>query len=81
MSKIEHDNDASPADFVAGWDKYLHELMPIVGFAVMGLTNLGEHPVQSTRMAEVLAAPRVRPRRWHRDTARLETRLRTRSPS
>jgi alkylmercury lyase len=54
MSTIEHDNDASLAGFLAGWSKQLHDRVPVAGFAVIGLTNLGEHPVQSTRLAEVL---------------------------
>jgi alkylmercury lyase len=54
MSTTEHDNDASLADFLAGWSKQLHEWLPVAGFAVMGLTNFGEHPVESTRLAEVL---------------------------
>ena len=55
MSNIEHDNDASLADFIAGWSKRLQESEVLAaGFAVMGLTNLGERPVLSVRLAEVL---------------------------
>jgi alkylmercury lyase len=54
MRDIETDSGASLAGFLAGWDRQLHELVPTVGFAVMGLTNFGEHPVSSTRLAEVL---------------------------
>jgi alkylmercury lyase len=56
MSTIEHD-DASLAGFLAGWGKQLHERLPVAGLAVIGLTNFGEHPVQSTRLAEVLGRP------------------------
>jgi alkylmercury lyase len=52
MSSIKHGNDAGLAGFVAERDK------PItVTYAVIGLTNFGEHPVQSTRLAEVLGRP------------------------
>jgi len=55
MSNIEHDNDASLADFIAGWSKRLQESEVLAaGFAVMGLTNFGERPVLSVRLAEVL---------------------------
>jgi hypothetical protein len=56
MSTIEHD-DASLADFLAGWSRQLHERLPVAPLAVIGLTNFGEHPVQSTRLAEVLGRP------------------------
>ena len=59
MSTIGHDTDASLADFLAGWDKRYREAeqMP-VGFAVwVALTNFGERPVQSTRLAEILGRP------------------------
>jgi len=58
MSTIEHGNDAGLADFLAGWDKSLHnaEHLPVM-FAVMGLTNFGEKPVPSLRLAEVLGRP------------------------
>ena len=59
MSTIGHDTDASLADFLARWDKRYREAeqMP-VGFAVwVALTNFGERPVQSTRLAEILGRP------------------------
>src|SRR5262249_52456322 len=58
MSTIEHGNDAGLADFLAGWDKSLHKAghLPVM-FAVMGLTNFGEKPVPSLRLAEVLGRP------------------------
>jgi len=57
MPSTGHGNYAGLADFLAGWSKQLHERLPVTGFAVIGLTNFGEHPVQSTRLAEVLGRP------------------------
>src|SRR5262249_35363217 len=55
MSAIDHDNDASLAGFLAGWDIRLQENEQLpVGVAVLVLTNFGERPVPSTRLAEVL---------------------------
>lgn len=55
MSDIEHDADASVADFTAAWRRGFEEDTPVtVTYAVIGLTNFGEKPVQSTRLAEVL---------------------------
>jgi alkylmercury lyase len=55
VRKIEHDNDVSLADFIAGWSKRLQESEVLAaGFAVMGLTNFGEKPLPSVRLAEVL---------------------------
>lgn len=55
MSNAEHDNDAGLADFVAGWRTAFEDNDWItVTYAVIGLTNFGERPVQSTRLAEVL---------------------------
>jgi hypothetical protein len=55
MTSIEHDTDAS----LAGWKERYREAeqMP-VGFAVwVALTNFGEHPVPSARLAEVSGRP------------------------
>lgn len=54
MSNIKYENDLSLADFMAGWQR-LHEnaLMP-EAFAVIGLTNYGERPVPSARLAELM---------------------------
>ena len=55
MTGIEHDNDAGLADLLAdssGWANSSERVM--VTYAVVGLTNFGEHPVPSTRLAEVL---------------------------
>src|SRR5260370_22460954 len=58
MPSIEHDDDASLAGFVAGWDKRLGENVQLpVGFAVLVLTSFGESPVPSVRLAEVLGRP------------------------
>jgi hypothetical protein len=57
MSNLEHDNDASLADFTAGWRKVEESEHVTVTGAVIGLTNFGERPVQSTRLAEVLGRP------------------------
>jgi len=59
MSNIKHDNDAGLADFLAGHGRIntgeIEYMMP--GFALIGLTNFGEHPVQSTLLAEVWGRP------------------------
>jgi alkylmercury lyase len=58
MSTIGHDNDASLADFVAGWDTRLQENEQLpVGVAVLVLTSFGERPVPSARLAKVLGRP------------------------
>lgn len=54
MSNFEHDNDPSLADLMAGWRRVVESEQVTVTFAVIGLTNFGERPVQSTRLAEVL---------------------------
>jgi hypothetical protein len=54
MSTLEHDNDASLADFTAGWRNVAESEQVTVTGAVIGLTNFGERPVQSARLAEVL---------------------------
>lgn len=55
MSTIEHDNDVSLVDFTAAWRAALEEAEWVtVSYAVIGLTNFGEYPVPSTRLAKVL---------------------------
>lgn len=59
MSNVEHDNDADLADFLTGWrtafrTAFEDEHWVTVTYAVIGLTNFGEKPVQSTRLAQVL---------------------------
>jgi alkylmercury lyase len=63
MSNIKHDNDPGLADFMASWrrittddDQRVAELTR-GGYALIGLTNFGERPVPSTRLAEVLGWP------------------------
>lgn len=48
---------ASLADFLAGWSRNLREYVLPEGFAVIGLTNYGERPVSVVRLAEVLSTP------------------------
>ena len=61
-STITHDNDASFPGFMAAWrrittgDDAIAEVTR-AGYALIGLTNFGEHPVKSTRVAEVLGWP------------------------
>jgi hypothetical protein len=44
MTSIEHNNDASLADFLAKLD-WANTTEPLtVGYAVIGLTNFGERP-------------------------------------
>ena len=58
MSTTEHDSDARLAGFVAGWDTRLRENEQLpVGVALLALTNFGERPVPSARLAEVLGRP------------------------
>jgi alkylmercury lyase len=50
-----NNNDAGLADFIAGWSKRLQDSEILAaGFVVMGLTNFGERPVSSARLAEIL---------------------------
>ena len=49
--------EASLADFLAGWSQRLQGYVRPEGFAVIGLTNYGERPVPSARLAEVLGVP------------------------
>ena len=58
MATIERSNDASLAGFLAGWDKRLQENEQLpVHVAVLALTNFGERPVPSARLAGVLGRP------------------------
>jgi alkylmercury lyase len=60
MTNTEHDNDASPADLTAGCcgiDPRDPDERVTVTCAVVGLTNFGERPVPSTRLAKVLGRP------------------------
>ncbi|MGH3302390.1 MAG: organomercurial lyase [Streptosporangiaceae bacterium] len=58
MSSINPDNDASLAEFTAGWNRRLRDNQQLpVHVAVLVLTSFGERPVASLRLAEVLARP------------------------
>jgi hypothetical protein len=54
MSNLEHDDDLSLANFTAGWRSVEESEQVTVTATVIGLTNFGERPVQSTRLAAVL---------------------------
>ncbi len=56
MNNIEQNNPADLADFLAEWRTRIEgsTTWGFVALAVIGLTNFGEHPVQSTRLAEIL---------------------------
>jgi hypothetical protein len=57
MTSIEHGNDAGLADFLAKLD-WANTSEPVTfGWAVIGLTNFGERPLEITRLAEVLDMP------------------------
>jgi len=54
MSSVELNNDL--ADFTAGWRRALEDNEWItVTYAVIGLTNFGEKPAPSIRLADVLS--------------------------
>lgn len=58
MTNIEHDNDAGGLpDFIAAWGAVYKNEQVVEGYAVIGLSNFGERPVPSTRLAEVLCRP------------------------
>jgi alkylmercury lyase len=59
MTNIEHDNDPSLANFLAGHGRINTDEIEYMmsGFALIGLTNFGERPVPSTRLAEVWGRP------------------------
>lgn len=68
MSNTEHDTDAGLAEFVAKLD-WANTTEPLTfGYAVTGLTNFGERPLEITRLAEVLDMPvneaEARARKW-----------------
>lgn len=62
MSHIAHDTDtdASLTDFLASWRKITSDDTAgqyTAAFVLIGLTNFGERPVPSTRLAEALGWP------------------------
>jgi len=57
MSNTDHDTDAGLAEFLAKLD-WANTTEPLTfGYAVIGLTNSGERPLEITRLAEVLDMP------------------------
>jgi alkylmercury lyase len=68
MTSIEHEHDASLADFLAKLDWANTTEALTFGYAVIGLTNFGERPLEITRLAEVLDMPvseaEVRAGKW-----------------
>src|SRR5215471_8666789 len=55
MSNREHSEDAGLADFMAGWRTWFEDNEWITTtYAVIGLTNFGQKPVPSSRLANVL---------------------------
>src|SRR5579859_7101180 len=60
MSNIEYDNDAGRADFMASWRRITTDDTAgqyTAAFVLIGLTNFGERPVTSARLAEALGWP------------------------
>jgi len=57
MTSIEHDDGAGLAGFTAECGRSITGEQVTVGLAVIGLTNFGERPAPSTRLAEVLGRP------------------------
>jgi len=56
MNNIEQNNTEDLADFLAEWRIRIEgsTTWAFVALIVIGLTNFGEHPVQSTRLAQIL---------------------------
>lgn len=55
MNHIEQNTPADLADFLARWRTAWERMKWLTGtFAVIGLTNFGEYPVQSMRLAQIL---------------------------
>lgn len=84
MSDIEHGTGAGVDDFLAGWGWINTVEWVTVTYAVIGLTNFGEHPIPSTRLAEVLGRPvseaEALARRWGWPGTRVEDGLVTVDP-
>jgi hypothetical protein len=57
MTSTGHDNDSGLAGFLAKLDWANATEAVIAGYAVIGLTNFGERPLEVTRLAEVLGWP------------------------
>lgn len=87
MNNIKHDNDASLAGFLDEYRPGAGDAEPVpvtVTYAVIGLTNFGERPVPSARLAEVLGRPvgeaEALARRWGWPGTRVEGGLITVKP-
>lgn len=89
MSTIKHVNDASLADFIASWRRITADDTAgqyTAAFVLIGLTNFGERPVTSTRLAEALgwpvsAAEALARRQWGWPGARVKDGLITVNPA
>jgi alkylmercury lyase len=57
MTTIEHGSDERLDEFLARLDRANASEPVTFGYAVIGLTNFGERPVEITRLAEVLGMP------------------------
>jgi len=57
MSSTEHGNDAGLADFLARYQVGVESETITKGWAMIGLTNFGERPLEITRLAEVWDMP------------------------
>jgi hypothetical protein len=58
MTSTDHDNDAALAGFMAAWETEIErQLAARHGWVMLGLTNFGERPVTTTRLAGVLGIP------------------------
>ena len=78
MNNIEQNNTEDLADFLAQWRTRIEgsTTLAFVALIVVGLTNYGEHPVQSTRLAEILgrsvSEAEVLAQRWGPPGTRVE---------
>jgi hypothetical protein len=58
MTSTGHDNDAGLVGFMAAWEAETErQLRAPHGWVVLGLTNFGERPVTTTRLAGALGIP------------------------
>ena len=87
MTKTGHDNDAGPVGVPAGYGRTGNsdpDERVMVTCVVIGLTNFGERPVPSTRLAEVLGRPvseaEAMARQWGWPGTRVEDGLVTVNP-
>jgi Alkylmercury lyase len=58
MTSTRHHSDAGTAGFMAAWETEIdRQLAARHGWVVLGLTNFGERPLTTTRLAAVLGIP------------------------